>query len=64
MPKQKTVKSVAKRVKVTGRGKLKRRKAGRRHLMASKSSKRSRQLRGHTLIAKADVVKMKKALGM
>lgn len=44
MPKQKTNKSVASRVKVTGTGKLLRRKAGKRHIMSKKTSKRKRQL--------------------
>ena len=46
MPKMKTKKSVAKRVKVTGTGKLMRYKAGRRHLLVRKNAKRRRQLRG------------------
>ena len=45
MPKQKTNKSVKKRFRVTGTGKLKRHKANRRHLLAGRSSKRKRQLR-------------------
>ncbi len=45
MPKQKTNKSVKKRFRVTGTGKLKRNKANRRHLLAGRSSKRKRQLR-------------------
>ncbi len=45
MPKQKTHKGTKKRVKVTGRGLARRHKAGARHLLASKSSKRKRGLR-------------------
>jgi large subunit ribosomal protein L35 len=41
---RKTKKSVAKRFKVTGSGKVLRAQAGRRHLLASKSAKRKRQL--------------------
>jgi large subunit ribosomal protein L35 len=41
---RKTKKSVAKRFKVTGTGKLMRRKPGLRHLASSKSSKRKRKL--------------------
>ena len=63
MPKAKTNKAVAKRVKLTAKGKLKRHKAGGRHLMASKSGKRARHLRGTTFVAKADVKKIKTALG-
>ena len=41
---RKTKKSAAKRFKVTGTGKLLRRKPGLRHLASSKSSKRKRRL--------------------
>ncbi len=46
MPKQKTHKGLAKRVKVTARGKIKRRRAGTGHLMGSKNAKRRRRLSG------------------
>ncbi len=46
MPKMKTKKSISKRIKVTGTGKLMRFKAGRRHLLVRKNAKRRRQLRG------------------
>lgn len=52
--KLKTKKSIAKRVRVTARGKFLRRKAGRRHLMSSKNSARRRRLRRSTLISGAD----------
>lgn len=45
MPKKKTKKSVAKRVKLTARGKPKFPRPGRGHLLSSKSSKRKRHLR-------------------
>jgi large subunit ribosomal protein L35 len=45
MPKQKTNKSVRKRMKVTANGKIKRHKANKRHLLAGRTSKRKRQLR-------------------
>lgn len=41
---RKTKKAAAKRLKVTGTGKLMRRKPGLRHLASSKSSKRKRNL--------------------
>ncbi len=44
MPKMKTHKSGAKRYKVTGTGKITRRKAGIGHLLANKSSSRKRRL--------------------
>lgn len=45
MPKMKTHKGSKKRMKVTGRGKLMRRKAGTSHLMSRMSKKRKRKLR-------------------
>ncbi len=45
MPKLKTHKGLAARVRVTRRGKLVRRKAGKSHLMSTKSAKRRRGLR-------------------
>ncbi|HRR06745.1 MAG TPA: 50S ribosomal protein L35, partial [Victivallales bacterium] len=48
MPKMKTRKTAAKRLKQTGTGKFLRRKAGRRHLMSGKSAKRRRRLRKAT----------------
>ncbi|MDD5439019.1 MAG: 50S ribosomal protein L35 [Candidatus Omnitrophica bacterium] len=43
MPKMKTNKGVAKRFKITKKGKIKRAYAGRRHILTSKSAKRKRQ---------------------
>lgn len=45
MPKQKTHKGLAKRVKVTARGKIKLHKAGASHLMSTKNAKRRRRIR-------------------
>ncbi len=45
MPKMKTRKAVAGRFRVTGSGKLKMSKPGKRHLLTHKSAKRKRQLR-------------------
>jgi len=45
MPKQKTHKGLRSRVRVTRRGKVCRRRAGKSHLMSGKSGKQSRQLR-------------------
>lgn len=44
MPKMKTHKGAAKRYKVTGTGKLRRRKPNRSHLLKKKSSRRKRRL--------------------
>ena len=46
MPKLKTNRSVAKRLRKTKSGKFKKSRAGKRHLLNDKSSKRKRQLRG------------------
>ncbi len=56
MPKIRTKKSVAKRVKRTGTGKLKRMRefSGCHHLREKKSPKRTRKFRKTTLVAKAD----------
>jgi len=51
MPKMKTKKAVAAKVKVTGTGKLLRRQAGKRHILTKKSAKRKRQLGKAALIA-------------
>ena len=45
MPKQKTHKGLAKRVKVTATGKIKIHKAGASHLMSTKNAKRRRRIR-------------------
>jgi large subunit ribosomal protein L35 len=45
MPKQKTHKASRKRFKVTATGKLKRKQAGKSHLLSHKGGKRKRQLR-------------------
>ncbi|MGC3988694.1 MAG: 50S ribosomal protein L35 [Chthoniobacteraceae bacterium] len=51
---RKTKKSVAKRFKVTATGKVLRAQASRRHLLASKSAKRKRQLAKTALVHKTD----------
>lgn len=48
MPKMKTNKSVAKRLKVTGRGKLLRYRTGAGHLKSNKPQERIRRLRKQT----------------
>ncbi len=45
MPKMKTHKATRKRVKITAKGKVKRGKAGGRHLLSGKSAKRKRRLK-------------------
>lgn len=54
MPKLKTNKAVAKRVRATKSGKFKFKRAGARHKMASKSAKRARNLRKRVMAADGD----------
>lgn len=61
--KQKTHKGTAKRIKVTGSGKLRREQAGRRHLLEGKPSKRTRRLKGTEPVAQSDVKRIKRLLG-
>ena len=63
MPKQKTHSGAKKRFKVTGSGKITHEQANRRHLMESKSSKRTRRLESDQVVAQADLKKVKKLLG-
>ena len=63
MPKMKTHSGAKKRFKLTGKGKLTREQANRRHLLEGKASTRTRRLDGNTNVAKADVKKVKKLLG-
>ena len=62
MPKIKTKKAIAKRVKVTGKKKVTRNKAGRRHLLSGKNSGRKRSLRKKAVVTSADSKLMKKSL--
>jgi large subunit ribosomal protein L35 len=55
----KTKKSVAKRFKLTATGKVVRSKAGRRHLLQSKSSKRKRKLGKQVVVDDTDVARIK-----
>ena len=57
--KAKTRKAVAKRFKVTGSGKILRRKQGKRHLLQKKSRKRKRNLGKATLVSNADLKNVK-----
>ena len=61
--KQKTHKGTAKRIKVTGSGKLRREQANRRHLLEGKPSKRTRRLKGDKDVSPADTKRMKRLLG-
>jgi large subunit ribosomal protein L35 len=54
MPKIKTNRGAAKRFRKTGTGKIRRNKAFTSHILTSKSTKRKRDLRQSTLVAKSD----------
>lgn len=63
MVKKKTSKSVKSRVKLTGTGKLRRRRPGRRHLLTHKSSKRKRKLRKSAPVHETIVKSYKNLIG-
>ncbi len=62
MPKLKTRKCIAKRVKRTGTGKYMFSKPGRRHLMTGKGGKRKRKMRKDALLLPCQMERIKKAL--
>ena len=62
MPKLKTKKAVAKRVSITGTGKLKKTKANKQHILTKKTTKRKRDLRKGDLVDKTNVKQMKRVL--
>jgi len=64
MPKMKTDRGAAARFKVTGTGKILRRKANRGHLMEKKSSVRTRRLAGDGVVAAADRRAVRRMLGI
>jgi large subunit ribosomal protein L35 len=63
MPKMKSHSGMAKRIKVTGTGKLLSEQAGRRHLFEGKTSRRTRRLAGTVEMSQADTKRIKKMLG-
>jgi large subunit ribosomal protein L35 len=52
--KMKTKSAAKKRYRVTGKGRIKIGKKGKRHIFTNKSRKRKRNLRGTKLLSKAD----------
>jgi large subunit ribosomal protein L35 len=56
MTKMKPKKAMLKRFKVTGTGKLKRGKPGRRHILAKKSANRKRRLKKPGLVDKGQLI--------
>lgn len=62
MPKLKTHRGAAKRFSVTGRGKIKRKKAFARHILTTKDSKKKRQLRRAAYVDKTNAAAIKKLI--
>ena len=62
MPKLKTKKALKKRIKITKKKKALRSKAGRRHLLSSKTTKKKRNLRKKSVVSKIEKKMIKKAL--
>lgn len=62
MPKQKTKRGAAKRFKLTGRGKVKRFRAYKSHILTKKHPKRKRRLRKGAIVARADERRIKRVL--
>lgn len=59
---QKTKKSIAKRFKISGTGKLIRRSPGMRHLLSGKSRKRKRRLGQAKLVSESRADSFRKAM--
>ena len=62
MPKMKTHSGAKKRFKVTGTGKVMRRRANRNHLLEHKPTKRTRRLDGRTAVAANDTKRVNRML--
>ena len=63
MPKMKTHSGAKKRFRITGKGKVMREQANRRHMFEGKPSTRTRRLARDVETSAADVRKVKKLLG-
>jgi large subunit ribosomal protein L35 len=62
MPKQKSKRSLRKRVKLTGRGRVRRHRAYKSHILTKKHPKRKRHLRKGALVSHADERRIKRLL--
>jgi large subunit ribosomal protein L35 len=62
VPKMKTNRGAAKRLRRTGTGKIKRMRANKSHILTKKSKKRKRRLRSATLVSAGDLKRMKRLL--
>ena len=63
MPKMKTHSGAGKRFRLTGTGKVMRRRANRAHYPEHKSSTRTRRLKDEVTLSPPDAKKMKRLLG-
>jgi len=64
MPKMKSKRSACKRFKVTGTGKVTRRRAFKSHILTKKHPKRKRRLRQGTVMSPADQSRIRPLLGL
>ena len=64
MPKMKTHKGTAKRIKITSTGKLTRRRAFGNHMLAKKSKSRKRAINVIAVVTGAHAKNVKRALGV
>jgi large subunit ribosomal protein L35 len=64
MPKNKTHSGTKKRIKLSARGKIMRRRAFASHLLTKKSSKRKRKFRKDTALDAADTGRVRDLLGI
>jgi large subunit ribosomal protein L35 len=64
VPKLKTQKGIAKRIRVTGTGKLMRASAFKSHLLEHKSAKRKRRFENEQSVSKSDRKTVRRALGI
>ena len=62
MPKMKTHRGAAKRIKKTGSGKFKRSHANRNHILEKKSPKRKRHLRKSAVISRSEAKTIERLL--
>jgi large subunit ribosomal protein L35 len=62
MPKMKTSRGAAKRLRVSGSGRVRRAKAGANHFMRGKPARRLRRLRKNDMVDKSDEKRFKRLL--
>jgi len=62
MPKMKTKRAAAKRLRPTGSGKVRRATAGKQHMMRGKSANRLRNLKKNSIVDDSDAPRMKRLL--